>query len=314
METIYDLDRQDVSFQPSALTIGNFDGFHRGHQSLVAALKQKAEEKQLYSSVLSFYPHPEQVLLSKSQHHFQLFDHEDLKLQIEKQGIDYFILQKFTKKFSLMSAEDFFYQILIDKIKMKALVVGADFSFGRSREASMNELRAFCKKNSVSLTEVPSVMWRGQRVSSTRIRQAAMRGDMESVNTLLNRPFSLSGIVKKGDGRGKKLGFPTANILSESSEFLRKGVYLTLCELGGKKYNSITNLGYRPTFSNCGATIYIETFIFETLPDFYGQRIIVEFLQFLRNEIKFASVESLVSQINKDLKKAKIFFHNKSPN
>ncbi len=308
MEAVYDLYKSERNLKSSVVTIGNFDGFHIGHQKLVKILKEVAYKKKLCSLVLSFYPHPEQVLSSKSEEHFQLFSHEDLKLQLKKENVDYFVLQKFTKEFSLMSAEDFFYRILIDKMKAKALVVGCDFSFGRDRHGSGKELRSFCEKSSVSLEEVPSVIWRGQRVSSTRIRQAAMRGDMKSVNFLLNRPFCLSGVVEKGDGRGKGLGFPTANMSSESSEFLKKGVYFTYCELRGRKYHSITNLGYRPTFRASKVKVYIETFLLDKLSDFYGETIRVEFLQFLRDEVKFPSAKDLVFQIDKDLEKAKIFF------
>ena len=314
MKTIYDIYKNSPPLEPLALTIGNFDGFHRGHRKLVNVLKNVALEKNLSSSVMTFYPHPEQVLSSKSKEHFQLSHPEGLKEDLKKEGVDYFFLQEFTKDFAFLSAHDFFYKILLEKMKVKALIIGEDFSFGKDRKGGIKELRDFCEKSSVSLTEVPCVLWKGQRISSTGIRKAAMRSDMESVNFLLGRPFCLSGVVETGERRGKQLGFPTANISCERSEFLRKGVYLTLCELQGKKYNSITNLGYRPTFDSSRTKVYVETHIFEKLSDFYGEMIKIEFLRFLRDEKKFSSPQNLVSQIDKDLKIAFDFFKIRSKN
>ena len=292
------------------ITIGNFDGLHKGHRQLIKKLKTIGAYYKKPCVVLSFSPHPIQVLSATPQQHFQLFPEDDLIEQLDKEKVDYFILHPFTKKFSQTSPKDFFDTVLKKVLKATALVVGSDFSFGRLRQGGIEELRGFCTENHIELHVVSPVQYKGQRISSTRIRQAAQRGDMESVQQLLQRSFYIKGQVQKGEGRGKKLGFPTANIESQGSEFLKKGVYFSHLYLRGQKYNGVTNLGYRPTFSSNEMKIYIETFIMENLPDFYGETVKVEFLSFLRDEVKFESAEHLVFQIEKDVKKAKEFFQS----
>jgi len=295
----------------SVVTIGNFDGVHIGHRELLRQLLQKSRSVDAPSVVLTFDPHPIQVLYPE-KHHASLFDRDDQVTEFEKMGVDYLFIQPFSRELSQMSPETFLNDIIIKPLSPKALIVGHDFSFGANRSGSFELLKKYSQDWNFDLTYVPPFQREGQTVSSSLVREKVKNGEMESANQLLGREFYLKGIVIKGAQRGRTIGFPTVNIAPHVGVVPHSGVYATQILIEGKTLPSVTNIGFNPTFQDDRKiqeiNVKIETHILNFKNDLYGQKISILFHKRLREEKKFASIDQLKSQISKDVESAREFF------
>lgn len=307
MEWIRSQEQALPRLKSSVLTIGNYDGVHLGHQKLISSVVRIAQENNTVSAVCTFRPHPRAVLRPDLPHH-RMFDYRDQVEMMNKLGVDYLVEEKFSKDFSLMSAEEFLLSYVMKIFNPIHIVVGYDFSFGKSRDGNIEYLKNFCCKNNIGLTIVEACEINGQVVSSSRIRSFLEQGDLDNAEIFLGRPYYLRGPVRVGYKRGRSIGTPTANISSEIDFVPRKGVYFTWAYLENKKYPSITNIGYNPTFENQDSYLKVETHIFNFDSNIYGQHLKIELIKFHRDEIKFKSIDSLTQQISLDIDIAKNFF------
>jgi riboflavin kinase/FMN adenylyltransferase len=289
-----------------ALTIGNFDGVHLGHQSLLQALKSIADQNHVLSAVLTFYPHPVHVLYPERKIE-KMFDQRDLAEVLANLGINYLFEQSFDLDFAKLDPHFFLKELLQKKIRVKHLVVGHDFAFGNARSGDLKVLQQFCKEAGIGVTVLPPFEKQNQVVSSTLVRQKLKNGEVADAKLLLGRPFYFRGLVQKGFQRGRTLGVPTANLFPDVSFVPKLGVYMTQSLLFGRYYNGITNVGVNPTVSN-EKHVRVETHLFDFNQDVYGKEIRVEFLNFLRNEKKFSNLEVLKEQIYQDILEAKRYF------
>ncbi len=295
----------------SALTIGNFDGIHRGHQKLLEILKSESEVGQVPTVVMTFQPHPMKILAPEKEI-FRLFSLEDQAEQLEKLGVQFLIREPFNQELAQTSAQDFLESYLLKALHPKVFIVGHDFHFGKSRLGNASFLQSQSVKFGFSVVQVPAYEIQKKVVSSSRIRELLTQPDLTAAHELLGRNYSLEGIVKTGDGRGEKLGFPTANLKSPQGWPLPKGVYVTSIKYSGKNYPAISNVGLNPTFEDPKRPLRVESFIFDLNKDIYDEKIKVEFFKFLRIEKKFKDKHELIEQIQKDIKQAKEYWHGSS--
>ena len=284
---------------PSILTIGTFDGVHIGHQKIIKDLVKVAKKNNLCSIVLTFFPHPRMVLQKESD--LKMIDTLEEKQQfLEKMGVDVLIVHPFSRAFSRLTALEFTRDLLVNQLKISQLVVGYDHRFGRNREATIDDLKSFGLDYNFTVDEISSQDIESIAVSSTKIRNALNKGDLKTANQFLGRPFGLTGTVVKGDGIGKKFGFPTANIQVKQDYKLRpqNGVYLVRSELSGIAFFGMMNIGMRPTVS--GKTTQTEIHFFNLDQNLYDLEISLEVLEKIREEVKFNSTNELTEQLKKD--------------
>ncbi|MGK5085930.1 bifunctional riboflavin kinase/FAD synthetase [Bdellovibrionota bacterium FG-2] len=288
------------------LTIGNFDGVHLGHAQIISTVLKKAQERGGSSLALTFHPHPQIAL--KPQVELPLLSSYDEKLELlVASGLDLIIEEPFSREFSTVAPEQFFTDRIIRGINPEAIVVGYDFAFGNRREGHLDLLKSLCDKNGIELTIVPPFRLEGEVVSSSRIRQYLLAGDIQGATRLLGRPFSYRGVVVKGEGRGRKLGYPTANLKLENKLVLPYGVYATQARFGERVFPSVTNVGVRPTFferekEGEALPALVETYLINTTIDLYGSTLEVLFQRRLREERKFSGVAALKAQIAQDVR------------
>lgn len=286
------------SAKDTVLTIGVFDGVHLGHQYLINRLLQEARQRQLVSGVITFRQHPEEVLFPDRKCPFLTSLPQRVAL-LNQLGVDMVVTLSFTPEVASLSATDFV-RLLQKYLHMRGLVVGHDFSIGRQRQGNIENLKALGKEMNFTVTEVSARTINGEIVSSTNIRDALAAGDIKKVNRLIGRRFSLEGRVTSGDRRGTGLGFPTANLEVDPAQAIpANGVYATRAHISGKSYQSMTNIGVRPTFGGQSRTI--EVYVLDYQGDLYGQQIVIDFIERLRAEQRFASQQQLKEQINKDV-------------
>lgn len=307
MKWIRSQDEAVPHFKSSVLTIGSFDGVHLGHQKLIRKLVQTARENNTESIVCTFRPHPRVVLRPTEPHH-RLFDYRDQVEMMTELGVDILVEEKFSKDFSLMSAEEFLQNYILKHFKPVHIVVGYDFNFGRSRVGNADFLQKFCQENNIKLTVVEAHTHDEQIVSSSLIRQLLEHGQVKKASEFLGRPYYLRGPVRVGNRRGRTIGAPTANISPEIEFIPRKGVYFTWAYLGDRKIASITNIGFNPTFQDTESYLKVETHLFDFDEDIYGEHLRVELVQFHRDETKFSDIAALKNQIFSDIAEAKKFF------
>jgi riboflavin kinase/FMN adenylyltransferase len=293
---------------PSVVSIGNFDGVHLGHQKLLRQAVLEGQTRQLPVVVFTFYPHPVAILYPERKIQ-RLFDSRDQREQLAQLGVNHLIEQEFTQNFARLSASDFVQFFLIDKLKTKTLVVGYDFSFGTNREGTIEYLHKVCQEKNIRLIVEPAYQMKGITVSSSKVRDELKLGNAEMAKDLLGREFYLRGIVHHGDARGRTIGVPTANMTPTVDFVPRRGVYITRTHYKHQIHQSITNIGYNPTFQGeSPPPIKTETHLFDFDEDIYGQEIQVEILKFLRDEKKFSGVQELVAQIHADIQEAREYF------
>jgi riboflavin kinase/FMN adenylyltransferase len=297
-------------FSSSVLTIGNFDGVHLGHRSLIQKLVQTSQELNIPSVVCTFRPHPRAVLYPDTPTH-RLFDYRDQSEVMQKLGVDFLIEEKFTKGFSEMTSDEFVELYLVRHFKPAHLIVGYDFSFGKNRTGDHHFLNEYCSKNNIRLTTHSALELDGQVISSSLIRKLLEHGDLKKTESYLGRKYYLRGPVRVGYQRGRTIGVPTANISPEIEFVPRNGVYFTKVYWKDQIFSAITNIGYNPTFHDNESNLKVETHIFNFSQDIYGDQIKVELLHFHRDEIKFANVEALKNQIQRDFLLAQDYFKDK---
>jgi riboflavin kinase/FMN adenylyltransferase len=291
------------------LTIGVFDGVHLGHKYLLTRLKEQAKQQDLLSGVVTFRQHPQEVLSPRVKL-FYLTSLEEKVSLLKCEGADAVIALTFTRELAKLGARRFV-SLLQKYLRMKGLIVGPDFALGHGREGSVDALRQLGEEMDFSVTVLPPEVVSGEVVSSTAIRNALAEGDIDRVNELIGRHFSLKGKVAEGDKRGFSLGFPTANLEVDPKQALPgDGVYATLAYLDGGGFPSVTNIGLRPTFGGRGRTI--ETFIIDYHGDLYGHGLRIDFVERIREEKRFASAEELKRQLAEDVKQGKAILESRS--
>ncbi|MCU0579516.1 MAG: bifunctional riboflavin kinase/FAD synthetase [Desulfobacterota bacterium] len=300
---INDLAQIYQPFPNPVLTIGNFDGIHLGHQSLFQKVRERARATSGTATVMTFQPHPAAVLRPAKAPR-QIIADENKPELIFGCGVEVLLLLPFSWEFAQIPARDFVQKILVEKIGMKEIVIGYDYTFGRKREGNIELLKELGAAGGFAVHIHPPVMVKGQPVSSTRIRELILSGAMEEARALLGRPFSLSGRVIPGQNIGRKvLGFPTANLEPREKLLPQRGVYIVRVETESGAYYGVTNVGFNPTFS--GKHISVETYLFDFDQTLYDQLITVCFLKRLRGEKTFAGPEALRAQIQKDVELAR---------
>ncbi|MEZ4793125.1 MAG: bifunctional riboflavin kinase/FAD synthetase [Gelidibacter sp.] len=295
--------------QPTIVTMGTFDGVHIGHQKIIKRLVNVGKEKQLKSVVLTFFPHPRMVL-QKSPDIKLLNTIEERESILTTFGLDQMVVKTFTKEFANLTAEAFVKTILVDTLNAKYIIIGYDHQFGKDRSANIDDLKLFGKEFGFEVEEISAQDVEDVAVSSTKIRNALQQGDIATANAYLGYPYFLTGMVVKGKGLGKKLGFPTANIhIKEDYKLIPKeGVYIVKGTVRGKNVFGMMNIGTNPTVN--GKHQSIEAHFFDFKNDIYNEPIKVELLERLRDEQKFESIELLQAQLKKDNIDAKEFLNS----
>ena len=283
----------------TVVTIGTFDGVHIGHQKIVLHLIETAKANGLKSAILTFFPHPRMVLQKDTN--IKLINTVEERHDIlESLGIDYLFIKKFTHEFSRMSAEDFVKQFLIDKLQAKKIIIGYDHRFGRNRNADISDLKKFGQKYDFDVEEIPAQDIDEVSVSSTKIRKALIDGNIKKANKYLGYNFIITGLIIKGKGLGKELGFPTANLKVEEDYKLipKQGSYIVKSVIDNDLVFGMMNIGVNPTVD--GKKQSIEVHFFDFKKSIYNTKIKVELLGRLREEKKFDSLEQLKNQLEKD--------------
>ncbi|MDQ2086892.1 bifunctional riboflavin kinase/FAD synthetase [Herbivorax sp. ANBcel31] len=307
MKTIYDSNSDYNFMKPTGVGLGNFDGLHLGHMALINTLINESLLNSLESVVYTFMKHPENIIRKKL---FKpLITTIDKKIELLNQtGLKYAYFEKFDEEYSRIKPENFVKNVLVEKLNMKLAVAGYDYRFGYRGQGDINLLKELGKKFGFKVIVIPPVKLDDKIVSSSIIRKYIKKGCMGKVFLLLGRHYSITGKVEKGKGIGKTLGFPTVNIIPEKHVvFPAKGVYISKVKIKDSIHFSITNVGNNPTFDNDG-NISVETFILDFSSEIYGEHIEIYFIEKIRGEKKFNSVEQLVEEIKKDVLKAKDYF------
>ena len=298
MKIYKSIDKYNES-KSSVVTIGTFDGIHRGHQKIFNKVINASKQNNLSSAVLTFFPHP-RIILNK-YNDIKMIDTLDEKIEhLEKIGIDNLIIHPFDKKFSLLSADQFIKEYLVEKLKLKHIIIGYDHRFGKGREASVSDLKEYSKEFNFIVDEIDAQEIEKIAISSTKIRNSINQGDLETTKKYLGRFFSLTGKVVKGDGLGKQIDYPTANILIEEDYKIipKDGVYYIRTTIDNKLYNGMMNIGHRPTIGNKAKSIEVNLFNFDM--DIYDKVISVDVVVKIRDEKKFSSINALKAQLAKD--------------
>ena len=290
----------------AAVTVGTFDGIHLGHQKIIGGLKEVAAQKGMESVVVTFYPNPKIVVNADAGKNLKILTTIDERVYaLKKTGVDKLLIIDFNMEFAQWSYEKFLQEILIDKLNLKELVIGYDHAFGRNREGNFSNLQALSVKYGFNLHKIQPVELEGKIVSSSKIRELLMQGDVEQAGRLLGRNYSLTGEVERGIGRGRTIGFPTANIeVSDEHKLIpANGVYAIDVYYHDKMYKGMVNIGVKPTFEK-GKKVNIEANIFDFNKDIYHRKLTIYFKKRLRKEIKFERVDDLVEQLKLDKKKS----------
>jgi len=294
--------------QNTVLTIGNFDGIHKGHQKIIKQVVELSKKNNLKSAVITFRPHPNDFF-KKNSKPFKLLSDTTKIEEIKKLGVDYLIFMKFDKNLNKLLPESFIKKLI--KFKPKFIVVGYNFRFGYMRKGNIDFLKKLATKYLYTLKVVKSVVGRNKRVfNSTFIRKKLESGKYDIVKEMLGRNWLLEGKIIKGSGRGIQLGYRTANFVLNDYIVPMKGVYITKSYFGTnkkKKYFGLANIGNRPTFNE--KKVFFENHFFNLKNILYGKKIFVELLGFLRKEKKFANIKALKKQIEKDILLAKKFLN-----
>lgn len=301
LKSIYHEDKAQV-------TVGNFDGVHVGHRDFLSTIEQDCKKNKSKFVVITFIPHPVQIL--KAHRGFLLNTFTERRELLSQVGVDYLLEIDFTRDFSTLSPEDFLKKYLFTFKGVEKIYLGHDFTFGANKSGDYKLAKQFCEKEGVELILQNEFKYGSDAISSSVVRVEVANGNMEKVTNFLGRNYFLSGRVIKGEGRGRQIGFPTAN-LDYDRELLipTKGVYITKTTIHGMTYNSVTNVGVNPTF-NMGPIINVETHLLDFNRDIYGEEVRVVFLKKLRDEKKFSSVNDLICQIDQDVKSSRNYFKN----
>lgn len=285
----------------SVITVGTFDGVHLAHREIVREVVSRARSRKGRSVVITFDPHPKEIVTSSRGPVRLLSTLEERIRLFEAMNVDLLFVIRFTLAFSRLTSKEFYQQYAVDGVGVSEVVVGYDHMFGRDRQAGIEELVRMGQLFAFSVYAVPPYSVDGLVVSSTRIRKALADGNIDHANRLLGYPYTLSGVVVRGDGRGKTIGYPTANLAPSSDRKIipGRGVYLVGVRLRGRTYHGMLNIGLRPTVTD-GTEQTMEVHIFEFDGEIYAEEVTIAFLKKLREEQKFASAQQLIEQLHKD--------------
>ena len=296
-------------FPPLSIALGFFDGVHKGHQKVIKTAVQKAKENGWKSAVMTFYPHPLTVLASKKKVHYITPVQDKIRL-IEGLGVDYLFIVNFSEAFAAQLPQEFVDRYLIN-LHVKHVTAGFDFSYGRLGKGTMETL-PFHAREQFTQTVISKISENNEKISSTIIRSFLMNGEVEKFLDLTGRLYETTGLVIHGEKRGRKLGFPTANLnLDDECIIPAVGVYAVRVKWNGKVYDGICNIGYKPTFHNVAPDKpNVEVHIFDFDHSIYDQQLTVEWHLRLRSEKKFASLDELIAQISQDKVNAIRYFEN----
>jgi riboflavin kinase/FMN adenylyltransferase len=293
------------------LTIGVFDGVHLGHKHLLDKLIERASRLNLLSGVVTFAPHPQNFLFPETELPF-LTSLEQRKVLLKDAGAEAVIVLPFSQELAQLSARDFM-GLLKEYLRLKELVIGPNFALGRNREGDASNLRKLGQETGFTVTVVPPARINGEMVSSTAVRKALAGGNLERVSSLIGRPFSLQAKVIRGESRGAKLDYPTANLEIETGQALpAEGVYATWAYIGGRARESVTNIGRRPTFG--GGKSVVEVYILGYRGSLYGEELKIDIIERLRGEKQFDSAGALRQQIARDIEQGKAVLSAKGRN
>lgn len=310
MPIISDLNQIETPLINPVLTIGNFDGVHKGHLALFDLVKERARAIEGQSLLMTFDPHPIRVMKPGNGPPLITLTRQKLQL-IQKENIDTIFCLPFTRDFASIAARDFVRDLLVDKIGIKEIVVGYDYTFGRNREGDIRLLQELGEIHGFKVHEVPPVYVAGKLVSSTHIRQLVAQGNLSEAKLLLGRDYQISGTVVTGRDRGAKLlGYPTANLELFDELVPKLGVYAVRVFVETDVYNAVTNIGYNPTFGK--GPFSVETHLLNFDGNLAGKEIRVSFLKKLRDEKTFGSIRDLARQIASDIQKAETAFKKHS--
>ena len=294
---------EDLSLQKTWLTIGIFDGVHCGHQEIIRHLTAGAKRANAAALVISFYPHPAAVLGKRKNVKYLSLPDEKAEL-LEKLGVDVFLEHPFDQEIATLSAKEFMVRIE-KRVQLKKMLIGYDFALGKDRQGDAEYLTALGEKSGYAVQTFEPLLSEGAAISSSRVRDALADGHVRDAHHLLGDPCTLCGSVIHGDGRGRKINIPTANIEIKAEKITPKnGVYATWAILQGKKHPAVTNIGIRPTFTPDKERANIETHILGFSKNIYGEELKLELVERLRDEKKFSSVNELLQQIHADIEKA----------
>jgi len=301
MQVVRHLERRSLSIAKPILTMGNFDGIHRGHRALLHRVVQEAKAKGGSSVILTFEPHPLQVL-APAHVPQMILTHKDKLRILQSCGVDLVIIQRFDSAFAGIEAGEFVQRYLVDCIKVHKVCVGKDFGFGKGKRGRVEDLIRWGAEKGFEVGIVERLELEGIRVSSSYIRKLIKVGEVDRVPRFLGRYHFVSGRVAKGHQRGRNLGFPTANIAARTELIPSDGIYATFLELEGGRCPSVTSIGRNPTFGDGPRTI--ESYIFDFQGDLYGRRVRLFFVQRIREERKFSSPDLLIEEIKRDIASA----------
>jgi riboflavin kinase/FMN adenylyltransferase len=303
MEVIVGIDNIEPPLKNTTVTIGNFDGVHLGHQALFRKVTGWAERLGGKSVVMTFDPHPLEIL-APDKKPSTLTPHKDKLKLIASHGIDVTLIVPFSREFAAISAQDFVKKILVDRLDVKAVVVGHDYRFGRGRKGDIEFLRQMGEEYGFEVEAVSGISQEGTVVSSTLIRRLIRDGDLRRAGDLLGRPYEVEGTVVRGRDRGGRLlGFPTANIRMTDQARPKTGVYAVWAEVDGRRLPGAANLGWNPTFGDTEQSLEVHVLDFDG--DLYGKPIRVLFVERLRGEKRFDGVDQLIAQIHADCARAR---------
>jgi riboflavin kinase/FMN adenylyltransferase len=308
-ELICNIHNIKANHKTCVVTIGNFDGLHQGHQSVIQSLIKLGKQLNLPTCVILFEPHPQEFFYVEKAPARLMRLGEKIKL-LQFLAIDRVLCLRFNKRLAECTAEEFVKKILVDKLGIKGLIIGDDFRFGRGRQGDFSFLQKLGQEYGFKVFSTPTVSFENERIGSSRVRNAVKQGDFKLAALLLGRPFRLSGRVIYGDQRGRLLGFPTANIGLHRQVLPLQGVFIVnVCGLEALPLAGIANIGKRPTVN--GLKNLLEVHLFNFDKNIYGRLIEIEFLKKIRDEKKFDSLETLKQQITMDVIEAKNYFVDK---
>jgi riboflavin kinase/FMN adenylyltransferase len=309
MKVYYSADDLPV-FSKAVVTIGTFDGVHLGHQEILEQLQQEAARIGGETVIITFHPHPRKVVANSQPIYLINTIEEKIEL-LGKKGIDHLVVVPFTAEFSQQSPEDYVEQFLVKKFHPHTIIIGYDHRFGQGRKGDYKLLEVLSPKFGFQLLEIPAHVINESTVSSTRIRDAVLKGDVTAANALLGYDFFFEGKVIDGRKLGRELGYPTANLYIENAEKLvpGNGIYVVEVELGGEVFGGMMSIGVRPTIGVTERTIEVNIFDFDK--DIYGSLLRVYVKKYLREEMKFNNLEELKAQLADDKKDSLEFLNKK---
>lgn len=305
MKIFRHIEDQGLLVSGTVATMGNFDGIHLGHQTLVRNTVEESQRLGYPSTVLTFEPHPLKVLAPERAPSL-ILSYEDKMALLQSLGVDIVVAQRFDLQFASIGADEFVCRFLVDRLKIKKLWVGRDLRFGQGRKGGTDNLLRLAPGAGFEVGVLDPILLDGIRISSSRIRQLVEEGRVDEVRPMLGRYHFVSGRIVRGHRRGQKLGFPTANIATETEVVPLNGIYATLIQVKNKQWLSVSSIGVNPTFGDGPRTV--ESFILDFDGDIYGERVKLAFVQRIRDEKKFVLVKDLIGQMDEDVKRAKALF------